>query len=594
MVTRPVAGFKADTFYCPGSALQFTDSSSGVGLTYLWNFGDGNSSIIKNPQNAYPSGDGTYSVKLIITDTSGCKDSVTKNNYIKIRTPKAAFAIRDTITICPPLLTSFTFHGSDYQSFLWDFGDGNQSTLPNPTHFYSAHGTFTPKLYVQGPGGCIDSAQSTVTIYDGSDIQLTYGPITSGCNSLNVDFNLVLPSGFKFIFYFGDGALDTSGRTTLSHFYSRPSFSLPAVVIYDTISGCVIGKYGTQQINVLGAIPLFGMNKSEFCDSDSVIFKDFTTKNEPIISRVWDFGDGSTSGVQNPTHNFTQPGTYIVTLNITTQSNCSSSYQDTVFVYRTPQPSIIGKDTICINTNEVFNGMIMIPDSVTIWQWSFGNGQNASSQNITTNFSSPGDYTIQLTTLNKLGCSNTTTKLIYVAPPPTAAPVQNPITINVGSGTDLLMDYTGNITSYTWTPTTQLNCNNCPTPFASPKFNTTYTVKVADRYGCINQSDINVVVLCNKINYFIPNTFSPNGDGQNDIFYPRGTGLFRIKSMLIFDRWGEVVFEKKDFPPNDPSSGWTGYFKGRKASPDVYIYLIEILCDNNSVVPVKGNIMLLR
>jgi hypothetical protein len=64
--------------------------------------------------------------------------------------------------------------------------------------------------------------------------------------------------------------------------------------------------------------------------------------------------------------------------------------------------------------------------------------------------------------------------------------------------------------------------------------------------------------------------------------------------MMIFNRWGEVVFEKKDFPPNDPSAGWTGYFKGRKASADVYIYLIEILCENNTVIPARGNVTLLR
>ena len=119
------------------------------------------------------------------------------------------------------------------------------------------------------------------------------------------------------------------------------------------------------------------MDKREFCDSGPVVFKDFTTKNEPIISTVWDFGDGTTSSVQDPTHTFTQPGTYIVAFNVTTQSNCSSSYSDTVFVYRTPQPSIAGKDTICVNTTESFNGSIAVPDSVTNWQWNFGNGQTS-------------------------------------------------------------------------------------------------------------------------------------------------------------------------------------------------------------------------
>jgi gliding motility-associated-like protein len=101
-------------------------------------------------------------------------------------------------------------------------------------------------------------------------------------------------------------------------------------------------------------------------------------------------------------------------------------------------------------------------------------------------------------------------------------------------------------------------------------------------------------VICNNQNFFVPNTFSPNGDGQNEVFYPRGSGLFRIKSMLVFNRWGQVVFEKRDFAPNDQSAGWTGTFKGQKASADVYIYMMEILCDNNTVIPVKGNVTLLR
>jgi hypothetical protein len=78
------------------------------------------------------------------------------------------------------------------------------------------------------------------------------------------------------------------------------------------------------------------------------------------------------------------------------------------------------------------------------------------------------------------------------------------------------------------------------------------------------------------------------------VFYPRGTGLFRIKSMTVFNRWGQIMFERKDMMPNDPAAGWTGTFKGQKASADVYIYMVEILCENNTLIPVKGNVTLLR
>ena len=112
IITNPLVGFRADTFYCPGAQLPFVDTSSGAGLSYFWDFGDGATSTLQHPKHSYPLGDADYTVKLRITDISGCEDSVAKANYIKIRSPKAAFDITDTTTICPPLRTVFTIPGS--------------------------------------------------------------------------------------------------------------------------------------------------------------------------------------------------------------------------------------------------------------------------------------------------------------------------------------------------------------------------------------------------------------------------------------------------------------------------------------------------
>jgi gliding motility-associated-like protein len=597
LVTNPVAGFRADTFYCPMAPLQFADTSIGAGLTYQWNFGDGGTSTLQNPQHSYAIGDNDYSVTLIVTDISGCTDTIAKPNYIKIRSPKAAFGIRDTASICPPLGTTFTFQGSDYQSYYWDFGDGITLTTNNPviTHYYSTYGSYTPTLNLIGPGGCTATASSTVNIYDPNVYtQITYGPQTTACNSLNVNFNVSVPPGFKFHFHFGDGTVDSSGQLNFSHLYPTPSFNFPQLVIFDTISGCKVWITGSTWINVLGAVPLFGKDRSEFCDTGTVVFRDFTVKNEPIINTLWDFGDGATSGLQDPVHTYTQPGMYIVTLNITTQSNCSSSYRDTVFVHRTPIPIINGRDTICTGIAELYNGTIAVADTMITWLWNLGNGQTSVQQNNIVTFNESGNYTLQLITTNKLGCSDTTNKIIYVTPPPTATPVQDPLTIISGASTDLQMDYTGNITTYNWSPNQRLSCANCPIPVANPQFTTTYRVDLIDTYGCRNSGNITVVVVCNNQNFFVPNTFSPNGDGQNETFFPRGSGLYNVKSMTVFNRWGQVVFDRRNFAVNDPSAGWNGTFNGQKASADVYVYMIEILCDNNTVIPVKGNVTLLR
>jgi len=128
----------------------------------------------------------------------------------------------------------------------------------------------------------------------------------------------------------------------------------------------------------------------------------------------------------------------------------------------------------------------------------------------------------------------------------------------------------------------------------APKFATNYAVTVIDTNNCKSSDDIRIVTICNEKNYFIPNTFSPNGDGVNDRFYPRGTFLHNIQSMTIFNRWGEMIFQKKNFPANNMTDGWDGTHKGKPGNADTYIYIIEIVCENAVVVPLKGNVTLIR
>jgi gliding motility-associated-like protein len=400
------------------------------------------------------------------------------------------------------------------------------------------------------------------------------------------------PPGFKYKFFFGDGNIDSTDQPTLTHFYSSPG-NYNVFISYTDKFGCdptvTVGG-----IHVYGAIPLFDKSKKEFCDSGSVSFKNFTLSNDPVTSTTWDFGDGTTSTATAPSHFFTSPGTYVVKLIVTTQNQCTSIYSDTIRVYKTPVVSIAGKDTICINSTEAYSGSLTVPDSTIQWQWNFGNGTSSQIQNPSVLYPTAGDYTIQLTGTNKLGCAGTATHTVDVVPLPTATPVTNPIVIISGGSGQLNMNYTGAVVSYNWLPAQNLSCTDCPTPTASPRVTTDYNVQIQDRYGCKNSGGVTVKVVCNGQNFFIPNTFSPNGDGINDVFYLRGTGLFRVNSLMIFNRWGQVVFEKKNFQVNDPLSGWDGTYKGKKATPDVYVYQVEIICDNGETMKYSGNVALIQ
>ena len=103
-----------------------------------------------------------------------------------------------------------------------------------------------------------------------------------------------------------------------------------------------------------------------------------------------------------------------------------------------------------------------------------------------------------------------------------------------------------------------------------------------------------MIVICKNANVFIPNTFSPNNDGSNDVFYVRGKGLDRVKSLRIFNRWGEVVFEGNNLPVNNPLYGWDGKFKGKNPVADVYVYQVEVFCENSQVIRFDGNVALIQ
>jgi len=150
------------------------------------------------------------------------------------------------------------------------------------------------------------------------------------------------------------------------------------------------------------------------------------------------------------------------------------------------------------------------------------------------------------------------------------------------------------IENYAWTPAESLNCNSCSNPVASMTVTTTYTVQVTSSFGCKSWDSVTIHLFCDKSQVFIPNTFTPNGDGQNDVFYPRGSGISLIKSFRIYNRWGELLFERSGIQINDVSNAWDGSYNGGTPRPDVYVYIIDALCDTGEPIDLKGDVTIIR
>src|SRR6185312_5438224 len=381
------------------------------------------------------------------------------------------------------------------------------------------------------------------------------------------------------------------------HTYRSPNTFVPLLVLTDA-TGCIVVRSDTA-LTVLGAVPFFTATPTAFCDTGTVAFTDFTITNNGVLSKTYNFGDND-SVSQNPpgnasfslSHFYTTPGNLPATLTVTTLANCVASYTDTIRVYQTPLPMVSDTGNLCDGLVQ-FLGKLVTPDVDTVfWQWDFGNGQSANVQNPLVKIAA-GTYNVRLKAFVSLGCSDTTSATITIHQNPTIAGPKV-ITTPVGVPVTIPFTYSSGVTAWAWTPVANLSCSDCANPVATLTFAQTYSVLVTDSNSCTDTASILIKTACNEENYFLPNTFSPNGDGVNDYFYPRGTSLYNIQSMTVFNRWGQMVFQRKNFPANAERMGWNGTVNGRPAPSDAYVYVVEVICNNAQVIALHGNVTLIR
>ncbi len=171
------------------------------------------------------------------------------------------------------------------------------------------------------------------------------------------------------------------------------------------------------------------------------------------------------------------------------------------------------------------------------------------------------------------------------------------VEIQLGESYEIVPNVTplGALDSLNWTPVTSLSCTDCFNPTATPIDDITYTFTVTDSNGCFGSDDIFIEVDPNR-NVYIPNIFSPNGDGHNDTFSPFvGVGVTQINNMMIFDRWGELVYQADNFYPDPLNTiAWDGRFDGKMMNPGVFVFIIEVAFADNQTRTYKGSVTLVR
>lgn len=423
--TFPTANFiSPDSIACPGSFVSFVNQSSGSGMSYLWDFGDGTFSTAVNPTHMFPAS-ASYTISLTATDINGCSHTLTRTNYITVGQPTAAFFADNTSATCPPLTVNFTDQSSaNVNSWLWDFGDGSTSTLANPSKIYAVAGSYDITLVVRTPQGCRDTLYSPNLInISGPSGAFTFSP-TSGCRPLNVNFSATSPDpNWTYEWDFGDGT--GSIGTNVSHTYIVDTTAVPIMIVEDQ-NGCRVPIRSSGNINILPLPnPSYEANITQVCLGQSVSFTNTSTSKRSITNFFWDFGDGNSSTAINPTHIYADTGSYTVILTLTTVDGCTNSSPTPVTIRVTEPPTAFfaaspteGCEPFAVNFTDGSSGPYPIVD----WTWNFGDGSAANGQTILPHvYNTAGIYSASLTVTDTKGCSGTASRSIRVNPLP---PVQ--------------------------------------------------------------------------------------------------------------------------------------------------------------------------
>ncbi len=569
---------------CKPLTVNFTASTQDR-LSFIWDFNDGTTMATPDSIVSYTyTIPGIYIPSMILVDPNGCVVPITGPDTIVVNGVNADFGFTNQ-TYCDVATIAFSDSSTSYDniiSYKWDFGEGNTSSLQNPVHFYATAGLYYPQLIVTTQNGCTDTAKSPVPVKIVASPQADITNTANGCTPLTVTFNgqLIIPdtSAINWQWNFGNGNISNL-QNPIAQLYTIAGTYTTQLIVTNS-SGCKdsviksIDAYLVPTINA-GLDTLVCRGKSTLLNATGA------------LNYTWSPVNGlSCSNCSSPAASPDTLTNYIVTG--TTLQGCSNI--DSVLV-NVKQPFIMNNsngDTLCKG-----GSVRLFASGAFSYVWSPATGLNSTT--IATPLASPqNSITYQVIgTDNKACFKDTAYIMVKVFPIPTVEAGQDK-TINVGQTADLFPSVSTDVSSVIWTPTQSIIRNNYPGITVKPKETTEYTVEVRNGGGCKSRDRVTIFVVCNGANVFIPNTFSPNGDGNNDVFYPRGSGLFSIKTLRLFNRWGEVVYEKNSFMPNDAASGWNGRFKGHLLTPDIFVYTVDIICENGTILTLKGNVALIQ
>lgn len=564
---NPVANFTT-TSVCFGSPTQFLNQSflSGGGqLSSFWNFSDGGTSSANNPPHTFTS-PGGYNISLSVITSHGCVDSIL-NGMSVYRNPVARFA---SVNGCMGNTVQFTDQSYSQDGsinvWLWEFGDGGSSIEGNPAHNYQSVGNYNVALTTTTIYGCVARYGDTVDIYSLPPVAIQAG---NACINTPIQFSNTAGNtgSVNYSWDLGNGYQSVNNNFTYAYANSGTyTVTLTAQSVY----GCR-NSVNTRVSVYPEPTPSFSTNN--VCQASTAVFiNNSSIPTGTIRSYNWNFGDNQTSATANPSHTYSSTGNYTVILTAVSDQGCTAVVNQPLRVHPLPVVSFGSSYQGCTpvianfaNTSTILNG------TIAGYLWDFGDGGVSNDSLPQHTYSNTGLYNVTMTAVSDQGCyaSATIPGLVRVLPQPVADFIADPMVTDIQMPVVHFQNQSSLYNTYQWifgdgtTTSTELN------PVHTFRDTGTYSALLitTNSFGC-RDTILKYIEIRPHSTLFIPNCFTPNGDGKNDDFKPFFTNMTDIQ-VWIFDRWGKLLTNWDSL-----EGSWDGYYQGRKCETDTYVYKI--------------------
>lgn len=577
-----------DTMVCVGESMQLDVATTENAVSHQWN-GQViplSSTTVKDPVFE-PTANETYKINYTVIDINFCSAADTIILYTN--QPHAKF-ISDAEPGCSPVMVNFTNQSKNYDTLHWDFGNGELGSDETEHHWFENTGasvrSFEVKLTAISRYGCTSAATDYVTVYPNPDVEITSVP-DSACHPAQILLS-GSPGHAVYKWNFGDGQTYEGGYTTVHDFLNESTVDSTYTIELVSVSSFNCRDTAYSEVTVFPSpVARFFVSPEEQMFPDATVSIDNMTSGE--WNYQWYFGDGTDSRAAQPgRHSYPFPNIYNISL-VASDKHCKDSTVRRILIKpHPPEAKFDPIDPGCMPLTVTFVNKSTYADS---YHWEFGDGSVSNKPDPTYTYYEPGIYKIKLTVKGDGGeDTHSDTSRVFILPnsyfdlaPRYVYVNDEPVNyFNLSDNGDIFeWDFGDGTTSNEWNPKHVY------------KEAGTYdvTLKVWTKNDCFDLYVMENAVLVEPYgNVEFPNAFRPNSPvEENRTFSPGIIDNVEEYHLMIYNRWGEFIFESYD-----QNIGWDGYYQGRMAKQDVYVWKVTGVYNNGETFVKTGDVTLLH